>query len=62
MTLQSSASKADMDHELEIELSAAELRRQVELILSGEPNRYEELVRGFVDNVRTLARAVPPSQ
>jgi hypothetical protein len=27
----------------------------------GDPtNQYEDLVKGFVDNIRVLARAVPP--
>lgn len=29
--------------------------------MSGDPkNQYEVLVKGFVDNIRVLARAVPP--
>lgn len=29
--------------------------------MTGEPkNQYEDLVKGFVDNIRVLARAVPP--
>jgi hypothetical protein len=51
---------ADFDHELEVELSAAEVRRQGELAMEGnERNQYEDLIKGFVDNVRCLARAVP---
>lgn len=51
----------EFEHELEIEMSAAELRRQGQLALSGDPqNQYEDLVKGFVDNIRVLARAVPP--
>ncbi|KAJ5579851.1 uncharacterized protein N7459_005836 [Penicillium hispanicum] len=53
--------KNDFEHELEIEVSAAEIRRQGHLAMSGDPNnQYEELVKGFVDNIRVLARAVPP--
>ncbi|KAF9888799.1 mRNA-capping enzyme subunit beta [Aspergillus nanangensis] len=53
--------KGDFDHELEIEVSAAEIRRQGQLAMGGDPeNQYEDLVKGFVDNVRVLARAVPP--
>ncbi|PGH11354.1 hypothetical protein AJ80_07144 [Polytolypa hystricis UAMH7299] len=48
------------DHELEIEISSAEVRRQGNLALAGDPsNRYEELIKGFIDNVRVLARMVP---
>lgn len=43
-------------HELEVELDATVLRREGLLAQGGQPNRYEELVRVFADNVRTLAR------
>ncbi|KAJ5326975.1 hypothetical protein MYU51_008137 [Penicillium brevicompactum] len=50
----------EFEHELEIEMSAAELRRQGQLAIAGDPqNQYEDLVKGFVDNIRVLARAVP---
>jgi hypothetical protein len=53
--------KGDFEHELEIEASAAEIRRQGQLAMAGAPqNQYEDLVKGFVDNIRVLARAVPP--
>ncbi|KAF3387737.1 mRNA-capping enzyme subunit beta [Penicillium rolfsii] len=53
--------KNDFEHELEVEVSAAEIRRQGNLAMSGDPsNQYEDLVKGFVDNIRILARAVPP--
>ncbi|KAJ5824138.1 hypothetical protein N7447_006478 [Penicillium robsamsonii] len=53
--------KNEFDHELEVELSAEEVRRQGQLAMSGDPkNQYEDLVKGFVDNIRLLARAVPP--
>ncbi|KAJ6015485.1 hypothetical protein N7540_010076 [Penicillium herquei] len=53
--------KNDFEHELEVEISAAEIRRQGQLAAKGDPsNQYEELVKGFVDNIRVLARAVPP--
>ncbi|KAJ5170363.1 uncharacterized protein N7500_003146 [Penicillium coprophilum] len=51
----------EFDHELEVEVSAEEIRRQGQLAMSGDPkNQYEDLVKGFVDNIRLLARAVPP--
>lgn len=51
----------EFEHELEVEISAAELRRQGELAIAGDSqNQYEDLVKGFVDNIRVLARAVPP--
>ncbi|KAJ5480730.1 hypothetical protein N7539_006624 [Penicillium diatomitis] len=53
--------KNDFEHELEVEVSAAEIRRQGNLAMAGDPsNQYEDLVKGFVDNIRVLARAVPP--
>ncbi|CAI7663627.1 unnamed protein product [Penicillium glandicola] len=53
--------KHEFDHELEVEVSAEEIRRQGQLAMSGDPkNQYEDLVKGFVDNIRLLARAVPP--
>ncbi|PIG81680.1 mRNA capping nucleoside-triphosphatase [Aspergillus arachidicola] len=56
-----SPSKGEFEHELEVEISAAEIRRQGQLAIAGDPkNQYEELVKGFVDNIRILARAVPP--
>lgn len=52
-----SAMKNEFDHELEIEISGAELKRQGQLAAAGDPkNQYEELVKGFVDNIRVLAR------
>ncbi|EEH46994.1 uncharacterized protein PADG_03092 [Paracoccidioides brasiliensis Pb18] len=52
--------QSDFEHELEIEISSAEIRRQGDLALAGDPkNQYEELIKGFVDNIRVLARAVP---
>ncbi|WEW59223.1 hypothetical protein PRK78_004692 [Emydomyces testavorans] len=52
--------QTDFEHELEIEISSAEVRRQGDLALAGDPsNQYEELIKGFVDNIRVLARAVP---
>ncbi|KAL2870245.1 putative mRNA capping nucleoside-triphosphatase [Aspergillus lucknowensis] len=54
------SAKGDFDHELEIEVSAAEIRRQGQLAMSGDPNnQYEDLVKGLLDNIRVLARAVP---
>ncbi|KAJ5244209.1 hypothetical protein N7489_004305 [Penicillium chrysogenum] len=53
--------KNEFEHELEVEVSAEEIRRQGQLAMSGDPkNQYEDLVKGFVDNIRLLARAVPP--
>ncbi|KAL3466012.1 CYTH-like domain-containing protein [Aspergillus heterothallicus] len=54
------SAKGEFDHELEIEVSAVEVRRQGQLAMSGDPkNQYEDLVKGLLDNIRLLARAVP---
>ncbi|KAL8969672.1 MAG: hypothetical protein Q9183_001889 [Haloplaca sp. 2 TL-2023] len=50
------ASKTEKEHELEVEISSAAVREQVQLVLQNQQNRYEELIKGFVDNVRILAR------
>ncbi|KAL3473451.1 CYTH-like domain-containing protein [Aspergillus californicus] len=56
------SAKGEFEHELEIEVSAAEVRRQGQLAMSGDPmNQYEDLVKGLLDNIRVLARAVPPA-
>lgn len=52
-------SKTDKEHELEVEVSSEEVRRQGQLAQSGQVNQYEELIRGFVDNVRMLVRHCP---
>ncbi|KAF7503195.1 hypothetical protein GJ744_004228 [Endocarpon pusillum] len=44
------------EHELEIEISTETIRQELANLREGRPNRYEDLVRGFVDNVRILAR------
>ncbi|KAI9833891.1 MAG: hypothetical protein M1819_003400 [Sarea resinae] len=54
------ANKMDKEHELEIEVSSAEVRRQGNRARNNEVSQYEDLVRGFVDNVRVLARAINP--
>ena len=45
------------EHELEVEVSSEEIRRQGLLARDGQGNRYEEVVKGLIDNVRVLARA-----
>ena len=52
-------SKTDKEHELEVEVSSDEVRRQGLLARSGQVNQYEELITGFVNNVRVLARHCP---
>ncbi|KAK4697439.1 polynucleotide 5'-triphosphatase, partial [Lecanoromycetidae sp. Uapishka_2] len=52
-------SKTEKEHELEVEVSSAEVRRQGQLLQSGQRNDYGKLIRSFVDNVRVLARVCP---
>lgn len=52
------SSKVEREHELEIEVSAAKVREQGRLAKEGQITQYEDLVKGFVDNVRTLARVI----
>ncbi|KAH0538269.1 hypothetical protein FGG08_005140 [Glutinoglossum americanum] len=57
VTPSDSTSKADKEHELEVEVSTAEIRKQGLLARDTGSSAYEELVKGFVDNVRVLVRA-----
>ncbi|KAH8655947.1 CYTH-like domain-containing protein [Ilyonectria robusta] len=50
------AQRMDKEHELEIELAPGITIDQGRKAISGAPHRYQELVEGFVDNVRILAR------
>ncbi|KAL8822579.1 MAG: hypothetical protein Q9191_006687, partial [Dirinaria sp. TL-2023a] len=50
VTSPEAASKFDKEHELEIEVSSLEVRRQGQLARDGNANQYDELVRGFADN------------
>ncbi|KAL9102808.1 MAG: hypothetical protein Q9163_002086 [Psora crenata] len=50
---------SDREHELEVEVSSEEVRRQATLLQRGEINQFAVLIAGFVDNVRMLARQVP---
>jgi hypothetical protein len=44
-----------------VEVDGEEIRRQGVMMREKKPNSYEQLVKGFVDNVRVLIRAVPPT-
>lgn len=50
------AQRMEKEHELEIELNPTVLVDQGRRASGGQPHRYQELVEGFVDNVRVLAR------
>ncbi|KAL8697264.1 MAG: hypothetical protein Q9224_002403 [Gallowayella concinna] len=46
----------EKEHELEIELSTTAVREQIHRVLTHQPDAYEDLIKGFVDNVRTVVR------
>jgi hypothetical protein len=48
--------QVNKEHELEIELNPTTAIDQGRRAMSGQPHRYAELVEGFVDNIRILAR------
>lgn len=50
------AHKTDKEHELEIELASPIVLDQCAKAMNGAPHRYQELIEGFLDNVRVLAR------
>lgn len=54
------ANKAEKEHELEIEVSSEEVRKQGLLAMNGQDHDYDKLVKGFLDNVRILARHCQP--
>ena len=56
MDLEQATSKAEKEHELEVEVSAEEIKRQGLLLQDAKTNQYEDLIRGFADNVRILVR------
>lgn len=47
-------------HELEVELDSDFTRRQGMLAGAGQPNKYEEVVKIFLNNVRLLIKRPPP--
>ena len=49
------------EHELEVELDASVILEHGNLLLKNLPHRFENLVDGFVDNIRVLARRCPPN-
>ncbi|KAL8776296.1 MAG: hypothetical protein Q9213_008323 [Squamulea squamosa] len=56
VTPPASNAKVEKKHELEIELSTAAFREQALRALRSQENRYEDLVKGFIDNVRIVVR------
>jgi len=56
LTQVSYSTKRDLEHELEVEISVEQIRKELNALQSGQPSRYEDLVRGLLDNVRVLCR------
>ncbi|KAF8253817.1 mRNA triphosphatase CET1 [Wilcoxina mikolae CBS 423.85] len=50
------------EHELEVEVDGQEIRKHGLMARDKKPNSYEQLVKGFVDNVRVLIRAISPER
>lgn len=50
------AQRTDKEHELEIELHPPIVLDQGAKAMNGAPHKYQELIEGFLDNVRVLAR------
>lgn len=51
----------EKEHELEVELDAGAVLEHGNFLVKQAPNRYTDLIDGFVDNIRLLARRCPPS-
>lgn len=49
------------EHELEVELEARSLIEHGRMLMQQQPNRYEDLVDGLVNNMRLLARRCLPN-
>lgn len=56
LTQVSSPPSTAKTHELEVELSSSEVRKQGLLAEQGQQNGYEDLVKAFADNARILSR------
>ncbi len=59
LTQVSYPNSTDKEHELEVEISTEQIRLELAKAKANQHNRYEQLVRGFVDNVRILTRLFP---
>lgn len=56
------ASREEKTHELEVEVDARLLREQAVKLQKGEPNAFEPIVKGLLDNVVLLMRFKPPEE
>ncbi|KIV77563.1 hypothetical protein PV11_09353 [Exophiala sideris] len=57
LTQVSYPNRVEKEHELEVEISTEQIRIQLANAREGRLSRYEEIVKGFLDNVRILCRA-----
>lgn len=60
--MRSQTGRPEKEHELELELSGAAVMDQGQKAAAGQAHKYPQLVEGFINNIRVLARAVPPSE
>ena len=56
LTQVSHSDGAIQQHELEVEISPNYLERELDNLRSNRPSRYEDVVRGLIDEVRLLCR------
>lgn len=56
LTQVSHDNQPNMEHELEVEISTEQVRRELDNLQNGRESKYEDLVRGLLDNVRLLCR------
>lgn len=56
LTQVSYTNSSQLEHELEVEISTEQIRLELENLRANRPSKYEDLVRGFIDNVRILCR------
>jgi len=56
LTQVSYSTRPDKEHELEVEISTEQVRKELENLRMQRESWYANLVRGFLDNVRILCR------
>ena len=58
VTVAGGGNEGEKEHELEIEVNVDDLKREGDMLLTGqEGSKYESMVQGLVDNVRLLTRS-----
>ena len=56
LTQISHAGSEHKDHELEVEISVEATKREIDNLIAHRDSKYEQLVHGFINNVRILCR------